>query len=89
MNVGVPEIALIVSGLSALAALVAMGRNVRSDTATEAKNLATINAKLGSIQAGVDEIKSDVRQIRSEVSNHAERLVKLEIKVASLEGEKK
>ena len=78
-----------------LVSLVGLFLNTRKDTRQDAAANAITQTKLDSLISGVDDIRVEMRTMRDNISNHGERLAKVEARASSnshrldvLEGKK-
>ena len=78
-----------------LVSLVGLFLNTRKDTRSDAAANAITQTKLDSLISGVDDIRVEMRTMRDNISNHGERLAKVEARASSnshrldvLEGKK-
>ena len=68
----------IISLVAVVISFAALMLNSRKDTRADAALNATIQAKLDSVKAGVDEIRVDLRAVQNSLSDHSERLARVE-----------
>ena len=66
-----------------LVSLVGLILNSRKDTRTDAAANAITQTKLDSLISGVDDIRVEMRTMRDNISNHGERLAKVEARASS------
>lgn len=66
-----------------LVSLVGLILNGRKDTRTDAAANAITQTKLDSLISGVDDIRVEMRTMRDNISNHGERLAKVEARSSS------
>lgn len=66
-----------------LISLVSLVLNGRKDTRSDAAQNAVITTKLDSLINGVDDIRVELRSMRDTLSDHGERLAKVEARAAS------
>lgn len=82
------EIAVVLSGISLIFAIVSgvsnMKRNARTDDRKDASELTTVIVKLENIGNDIKDIKTDLRDVKQDIQHHAEKLVKLEQQVKVL-----
>ena len=74
---------VIISIAAVLISLVGLILNSRKDTRSDAAASAIIQTKLDSVITGVDDIRVEMRAMRETISDHGERLAKLEARAAS------
>lgn len=77
------EIGVIISIAAVLISLIGLAMNGRKDTRSDAATNAIIQTKLDSVINGVDDIRVEIRAMRETISDHGERLAKLESRAAS------
>jgi len=68
-----------------LVAFVSLILNSRKETRSDAAALARIDTNLSTLNAGVNDIRVDLRSMREAISDHSERLARVESKVDSNE----
>lgn len=68
----------IISLVAVVVSFAALMMNSRKDTRADAAQNATIQTKLDSVKAGVDEIRVDLRAVQNSLSDHSERLARVE-----------
>lgn len=82
------EIAIVLSGISLIFAIVSgvsnMKRNARTDDRKDASELTTVIVKLENIGNDIKDIKTDLCDVKQDIQHHAEKLVKLEQQVKVL-----
>lgn len=66
-----------------LVSLVGLILNSRKDTRTDAAANAITQTKLDSLISGVDDLRVEMRTMRDSISNHGERLAKVEARSSS------
>ena len=77
------ETGTIISLAAVAVSLISLLANTRKDTRTDAAAQAIITTKLDSVMNGVDDIRVEVRAMRETISDHGERLAKVEARSAS------
>ena len=77
------EAGTIVSLAAVAISLIALLLNSRKDTRSDAANTAIITTKLDSVISGVDDIRVELRAMRETISDHGERLAKVEARASS------
>lgn len=77
------ETGVIISIAAVLISLVGLIASSRKDTRSDAAANAIIQTKLDSVITGVDDIRVEMRAMRETISDHGERLAKLEARAAS------
>ena len=89
------ETGVIISIAAVLISFIGLILNGRKDTRTDAATNAIVQTKLDSLINGVDDIRVEIRAMNEKISDHGERLAKLEARSASnthridvLEGKK-
>lgn len=75
--------ALIISGGALLVAVLGLILNSRKETRTDAAQNAIITTKLDSLITGVDDIRVEMRTMRDTMSDHGERLARVEARAQS------
>jgi len=75
--------ALIISGGALLVAVLGLLLNSRKETRTDAAANAIITTKLDSLITGVDDIRVEMRTMRDTMSDHGERLARVEARAQS------
>ena len=75
--------ALIISGGALLVAVLGLLLNSRKETRTDAAANAIITTKLDSLISGVDDIRVEMRTMRDTMSDHGERLARVEARAQS------
>lgn len=68
-----------------LVAFVSLILNSRKETRSDAAALARIDTNLSTLNSGVNDIRVDLRGMRESISDHSERLARVESKVDSNE----
>ena len=68
----------VISLIAAVIALAALILNGRKETRTDAAALARIDSSLGTLNSGVNDIRVDLRSMRESISDHSERLARVE-----------
>lgn len=77
------ETGVIISIAAVLISLIGLIASSRKDTRSDAAANAIIQTKLDSVITGVDDIRVEMRAMRETISDHGERLAKLEARAAS------
>ena len=77
------EIGVVISIAAVLISLIGLMINGRKDTRSDAAANAIVQTKLDSLITGVDDIRIEMRAMRETLSDHGERLAKLEARAAS------
>ena len=90
------ETGTIISLVAALIALAALILNSRKETRSDAAALARIDTSLTSLNTGITDIRVDLRTMQTSISDHSERLARVEARAESnthrldtLEGKRK
>jgi hypothetical protein len=78
MEISIPLIALICTGVGGLIALLTFNKNRDKDVRTDATESAVIRTKLDNIYIGVDSIRTDIRVNESRVVELSERVIRVE-----------
>lgn len=73
-----PNLAQVVSVMSLLIAALALYRNVKGDTKTDAGQMMEVIVKLETINENVKEVKSDMKDVKAEVEKMKERIIVVE-----------
>ena len=68
-----------------LIAVISLILNSRKETRSDAAALARIDTHLSTLNSGVNDIRVDLRGMRESISDHSERLARVESKVDSNE----
>lgn len=68
----------VISIAAALIALASLILNSRKETRSDAAALARIDASLNTLNTGVTDIRVDLRSMRESLSDHSERLARVE-----------
>ena len=89
------EIGTYISIAAVIIAFLGFVLNGRKETRTDAATTASRQAKLDNLITGVDDIRVEVRSMREIITDHSERLAKVEMMLQSathrldkIEGEK-
>lgn len=89
------EIGTYISIAAVIIAFLGFVLNGRKETRTDAATTASIQAKLDNLITGVNDIRVEVRSMREIITDHSERLAKVEMMLQSathrldkIEGEK-
>jgi len=77
------ETGTVISIIAALIALASLILNSRKETRSDAAALARIDTSLNTLNSGVTDIRIDLRSMRESLSDHTERLAKVEERAAS------
>lgn len=77
------EIGTVVSVAAVLISLLALLLNSRKETKSDAAALARIDASLTSLNSGVQDIRVDLRTTQNAISDHSERLARVEARAES------
>ena len=77
------ETGVVISLAAVLISLIGLLLNGRKDTRSDAAANAIIQTKLDSVINGVDDIRVEIRTMNEKISDHGERLAKLEARSAS------
>jgi len=78
-----PNLSSVIPYISMIIAAVALYRNLKGDTKTDAGQMMEIIVKLENINEGVKDIKSEVKDIRTDMDKTKERLVVVEQSLSS------
>lgn len=73
----------IISLAAVAVSLISLLINTRKDSRTDAASQAIITTKLDSVINGVDDIRVELRAMRETISDHGERLAKVEERARS------
>ena len=68
----------VISLAAAVIAFAALLLNSRKETKTDAAALARIDTSLNTLNSGVNDIRVDLRSMRDSISDHSERLARVE-----------
>ena len=79
----VMETGTVISIAAVLISMIGLIASSRKDTRSDAAASAIIQTKLDSVINGVDDIRVEMRAMRETISDHGERLAKLEARAAS------
>lgn len=77
------EIGVVVSVGALLVSLVALILNSRKDTRADAALNATTQTKLDNLITGVTDIRVEIRSMRESITDHSERLARVEARAES------
>ena len=77
------ETGTVISLIAALIALAALILNSRKETRSDAAALARIDTSLTSLNTGVQDIRVDLRTMQNAISDHSERLARVEARAES------
>ena len=77
------ETGTVISLIAALIALAALILNSRKETRSDAAALARIDTSLTSLNTGVQDIRGDLRTMQNAISDHSERLARVEARAES------
>lgn len=77
------ETGTIISIVAALIALVSLLLNSRKETRSDAAALARIDTSLNTLNSGVTDIRVDLRSMRESITDHSERLARVEARAES------
>ena len=77
------ETGTVISLGAVLIAMISLILNSRKETRSDAAVTAQIQTKLDSLIAGVNDIRVEVRSMRDSISDHSERLVRVEASTAN------
>ena len=77
------ETGTVISIIAALIALASLILNSRKETRSDAAALARIDTSLNTLNSGVTDIRIDLRSMRESLSDHTERLAKVEARADS------
>lgn len=77
------ETGVIISLGALLISLVGLLLNTRKDTRSDAASNAIIQTKLDSLISGVDDLRVEMRTMRDSLSDHGERLARVEARAQS------
>ena len=72
------ETGTVISLVAAIIALAALILNSRKETRSDAAALARIDTSLTSLNNGVTDIRVDLRTMQTSISDHSERLARVE-----------
>ena len=72
-----------ISLAAVLISLLGLLLNSRKESRTDAASVARMETKLDSVANGVDDIRVEIRTMRDTVSDHGERLAKVEARASS------
>lgn len=73
----------VISIAAALIALVSLLLNSRKETRSDAAALARIDTSLNTLNSGVTDIRVDLRSMRESITDHSERLARVEARAES------
>ena len=77
------ETGVVVSICAMVIALAGLILNTRKETRTDAAENAKTQTKLDNLITGVNDIQVEVRTMRGDISNHTERLARVEARAES------
>ena len=77
------ETGTVISLIAALVAIAALILNSRKETRSDAAALARIDTSLTSLNNGVTDIRVDLRTMQTSISDHSERLARVEARAES------
>ena len=77
------ETGTIISLVAALIALAALILNSRKETRSDAAALARIDTSLATLNNSVMDIRVDLRSMQNSITDHSERLAKVELMTSS------
>lgn len=77
------ETGTLISLAAVLISFIALVLNGRKDTRSDAATNAIIQTKLDNLINGVDDIRVELRAMKDKISDHGERLAKVEARAAS------
>lgn len=77
------ETGTVISLVAAIIALAALILNSRKETRSDAAALARIDTSLTSLNNGVTDIRVDLRTMQTSISDHSERLARVEARAES------
>lgn len=77
------ETGTIISLAAVAISFVALIMNGRKETKTDAAAIARIETSLGTLNSGVNDIRVDLRGMRESISDHSERLARVEARAES------
>ena len=76
-------IPIALSFVTAIVALVTLGKNSKKDTSNEAEQRAAVAADLKYIRNSVDDIKLDNKDMKKEIGSLKEQIVRIDMRVES------
>lgn len=77
------ETGTVISLAAAIIALIALILNSRKETRSDAAALARIDTGLSTLNNGVTEIRVDLRTMQTSITDHSERLARVEARAES------
>lgn len=77
------ETGVVISLIAVAISAIGLMLSGRKDTRTEASNAAIVQTKLDNLINGVTDIRVELRAMRDTVSDHGERLAKVEARASS------
>lgn len=77
------EVGVYISLAAVLISFIGLALNGRKDTRSDAAQNAIIQTKLDSAISGINEIRVDLRSMQNAISDHGERLARVEARAAS------
>ena len=77
------ETGTVISIAAALIALASLILNSRKETRSDAAALARIDTSLNTLNSGVTDIRVDLRSMRESITDHSERLARVEARAES------
>ena len=77
------EIGVVVSAFAAVIALLALVLNSRKETRVDAAESAKTQTKLDNLITGVTDIRVEIRSMRESITDHSERLARVEARAES------
>ena len=83
LEVRIMEVGTVISLAAALIALIALILNSRKETRSDAAALARIDTSLSTLNSGVTDIRVDLRTMRDSITDHSERLARVEARAES------
>jgi hypothetical protein len=79
------ETSVLIAAGAFVVALIGLILNSRKDTRSDAASNAIIQTKLDSVINGVDQIRVEMLSMRESVTDHGERIAKVEARISSFE----
>ena len=77
------ETGTVISLIAALVAIAALILNSRKETRSDAAALARIDTSLTTLNNGVTDIRVDLRTMQTSISDHSERIARVEARAES------
>ena len=77
------ETGTVISLIAAIVAIAALILNSRKETRSDAAALARIDTSLATLNNGVTDIRVDLRTMQTSISDHSERIARVEARAES------